>query len=77
MQTTSDLMDRTSESDLFISFPSEKALDKYRRSSAAERKRPIYAAFVCRAAAPGQLDVTIRMHVRRGTVSATVHFEEY
>ncbi|CDJ67414.1 hypothetical protein, conserved [Eimeria necatrix] len=61
------LMDRTSESDLFISFPSEKALDKYRRSSAAERKRPIYAAFVCRAAAPGQLDVTIRMHVRRGT----------
>ncbi|CDJ35112.1 Protein Abca14, related [Eimeria mitis] len=61
------LMRRTTAEDLFITFPSEKALDKYRRAAAAEKKRPIHSAFICRATAPGQLDVTIRMHVRRGT----------
>ncbi|CDJ48730.1 ATP-binding cassette sub-family A member 3, related [Eimeria brunetti] len=61
------LMKHTSAKILFKTFPSEKALDKYRRSAAAERKRPIHSAFICRAAGKGQLDVTIRMHVRKGT----------
>ncbi|XP_026190567.1 ABC transporter A family member 1 [Cyclospora cayetanensis] len=61
------LMERTLESQLFITFPSERALEKYRREAAAYKKRPIYSAFICRAAAPGGLDITIRMHVRRGT----------
>ncbi|KAL8437560.1 hypothetical protein Efla_000423 [Eimeria flavescens] len=61
------LMRRTKESELFVTFSSEKELDKYRRNAAANSKRPVYAAFICRASGPGQLDITIRMHTRRAT----------
>ncbi|KAL8453369.1 hypothetical protein Emag_001885 [Eimeria magna] len=60
-------MEKSTESELFITFPSERDLMKYQATAAAASKRPVYAALVCRAARPGQLDVTIRMHVRRGT----------
>ncbi|KAL8272116.1 hypothetical protein Esti_003959 [Eimeria stiedai] len=62
-----DLMEKTTESELFITFPSERDLEKYQSTAAAASKRPVYSAVICRAAGPGQLDVTIRMHVRRGT----------
>ncbi|CDJ57706.1 ABC transporter family protein, related [Eimeria maxima] len=67
------LMKHTTENNLFKTFPSEKALDKYRRAAAAQKERPIHSAFVCRATERGQLDVTIRMHVRRGTPRSFVN----
>lgn len=68
-----DLMDRTTASHLFTTFSSEKEMNKYRKSAAANNKRPVHSAFICReAATAGQLNITIRMHVRRGTVSMNI-----